>query len=204
LTGDDVLRQAIDALRAGEPVIVPTDTVYGLVAAAEGAAPTGRLYALKGRAPAQPSALMTADLEALLASLPELRGRDEAIVRALLPGPYTLILANPAQRYPWLAGPRPDAIGVRVPDLPRAAARVIGSVGAVASTSANVPGGPDPRSVAEIPAELRDGAGAVVDGGTLPGAPSTVLDFTAAEPRVLRDGAASADAALERVRVALA
>jgi L-threonylcarbamoyladenylate synthase len=203
MTGDDELGRAIDALRAGEPVIVPTDTVYGLVAAAEGPGPTERLYALKGRAPGRPSALMAADLEALLVCVPELRGRDEAIVRALLPGPYTLILANPGRRFPWLGGPRPDAIGVRVPDLQSAAARVIGSVGAVASTSANAPGGPDPHTVADIPAELRSGAGAVVDGGPLPGAPSTVLDFTAAEPRVLREGAAPSAEALATVADAL-
>ena len=194
---------AIDALRAGLPVILPTDTVYGLIASAEGAAPTERLYELKGRSGAQPSALMTADVEALLASLPELRGRDEAIVRALLPGPYTLVLSNPAQRFGWLAGANRQTIGVRVPELPAVAARVIGAVGAVASTSANKPGGADPRSVDDIPADLRTGVGAVVDGGVLPGAPSTVLDFTGAEPHVLREGAAPSAAALERVRDAL-
>lgn len=200
---DDVLQQAIVALRAGEPVIVPTDTVYGLVAAAEGAAPTERLYALKGRAPGQPSALMAADVDALLTCLPELHGRDEAIVRALLPGPYTLILANPGHRYGWLAGLRADAIGVRVPDLPAVAARVVRSVGAVASTSANAPGGPDPRWIEDIPEELRSGAGAIVDGGVLPGAPSTVLDFTAAAPRVVREGAAPSAEALVLVADAL-
>lgn len=203
MTEDAVVRQAIDALRAGEPVIVPTDTVYGLVARAEGSAPTERLYALKGRAPAQPSALMAAGIDALLACLPELDPRDRAIVSALLPGPYTLILANPAERYPWLAGPRPDAIGVRVPRLPDAAAQVIGSVGAVTSTSANLPGGPDPRRIEDVPAELRAGVGAVVDGGDLPGEPSTVLDFTGAEPRVLREGAAPSADALARVADAL-
>jgi L-threonylcarbamoyladenylate synthase len=193
------VEEAIAALRAGEPVILPTDTVYGLVASAEGPEPTERLYALKGREPGQPSALMVADVETLLSLLPELRGRDEAIVRVLLPGPYTLVLSNPARRYGWLAGSRPDTIGVRVPDLPALAARVVRPVGAVTSTSANVPGGPDPRSVAEIPEELREGVGALVDGGVLPGAPSTVLDFTGAEPRIVREGAASGPDALARV-----
>lgn len=203
MSDDEDVRQAVAALRAGEPVILPTDTVYGLVAAADGAGPTERLYALKGRAPGQPSALMAADIDALLACVPELRGRDEAIVRALLPGPYTLILANPAQRFGWLAGPRADAIGVRVPHLPAVAARVVGAVGAVVSTSANLPGGPDPRSLADIPAELRSGAGAVVDGGVLPGEPSTVVDFTGAEPRVLREGAAPSAGVLAQVADAL-
>jgi L-threonylcarbamoyladenylate synthase len=196
MTGDAQLQRAIDSLRAGDSVILPTDTVYGLVAAAEGAAPTEKLYALKGRDPGQPSALLTADLETLLTCLPELRGRPEAIVRALLPGPYTLILSNPGHRYGWLTGTRPDVIGVRVPALSVLAAQVVRSVGAVVSTSANAPGGADPRSVAEIPANLRERVGAVVDGGVLPGTPSTVLDFTAAEPRVLREGAASSADAL--------
>jgi L-threonylcarbamoyladenylate synthase len=196
MTEDAQLRHAIDSLRAGDSVILPTDTVYGLVAAAEGAAPTEKLYELKGRDRSQPSALLTADLETLLTCLPELDGRSEAIVRALLPGPYTLILSNPGRRYGWLTGTRPEAIGVRVPALSALAAQVVRSVGAVVSTSANAPGGPDPRSVGEIPADLRERVGAVVDGGMLPGTPSTVLDFTAAEPRVLREGAASSVAAL--------
>ncbi|MGZ8716533.1 MAG: L-threonylcarbamoyladenylate synthase [Gaiellaceae bacterium] len=203
MSEDAQLQDAVDALLAGEPVILPTDTVYGLVASAEGAAPTERLYSLKGRDPGQPSALMTADVETLLASVPELCGSAEVIIRALLPGPYTLILPNPAQRYAWLTGARPDAIGVRVPDLPPAAAQVVRSVGAVASTSANAPGDPDPRSVEEISVDLRERVGAVVDGGVLPGAPSTVLDFTDVEPRVLREGAAPSAEALVQVADAL-
>ena len=195
--------EAIAALRAGESVILPTDTVYGLCAWAEGNEPTERLYALKGRHAHQPSALLTAEIETLSECLPELSERDLAIVRALLPGPYTLILSNPSGRYRWLTGTNPDAIGVRVPELPEEAARVVAAVGAVASTSANEPGGPNPREVADIPAELRDRVGAIVDVGPLPGSPSTVLDFTVPEPRVVREGAASSAEALARVADAL-
>jgi len=187
---------AAAALRAGEPVILPTDTVYGLCAAADEPAPTGRLYALKGRDPAQPSALLAADLEVLLECVPELHGRGEQIARALLPGPYTLILQNPARRYPWLTGSSPDAIGVRVAQLPDAAAQVLAQVGAVVATSANRPGEPEPRRVEDVPSEFRDAVGAVVDAGELPGRSSTVIDFTGSEPRVLREGAGSVAAAL--------
>lgn len=189
----------VAALHAGQVVILPTDTVYGLFASADGPGPTERLYALKGRDASKPSALMTADVETLLDCIPELQGRSEEIVRALLPGPYTLILSNPARRYRWLTGTTPDAIGVRVPELPAAAALVVSAVGAVASTSANLAGGSDPRTVEEIPAELRDGVAAIVDAGELPGLASTVLDFTGAEPRVVREGAAPAAAAFARV-----
>lgn len=191
------------ALHAGQVVILPTDTVYGLVASADGPEPTERLYALKGREASKPSALMTADVETLLDCVPELQGRMEEIVRTLLPGPYTLILSNPARRYRWLTGTTPDAIGVRVPQLPAAAAGVVSAVGAVVSTSANLAGGPDPRTVEEIPAELRERVAAVVDGGELPGLVSTVLDFTGPEPRIVREGAASAAEALVQAADAL-
>jgi len=190
---------AIAALRAGLPVILPTDTVYGLCASAEGAEPTERLYALKGRDAGKPSALMTADVESLLACVPELG----AVVRALLPGPFTLILPNPARRYGWLTGGTPEAIGVRVPVLPEASRRVLALAGAVVSTSANLAGGPDPRSVGEIALELRERVAAIVDAGPLPGTPSTVLDLTGAEPRVLREGAVPAAEALARAADAL-
>lgn len=195
---------AVIALRGGEPAILPTDTVYGLCASPYGAAPCERLYRLKGREPAKPTALLAADLDALLECLPELRGRAGTIARALLPGSYTLILPNPARRFAWLTGENPYAIGVRVPELPEASAQVLGAVGAVAATSANAAGGPDPRRIDDIPREILEGVGAVVDAGELPGTPSTVLDFTHAEPRVVREGAASSVEALARVVAALA
>jgi len=196
--------EAVQALRAGKPVILPTDTVYGLCASAYSSTPSERLYKLKGRDPQQPTALLAADLDVLFECVPELLGRAGLIARALLPGPYTLILPNPARRYRWITGGNPDAIGVRVPELPTEAEEVVAQVGCVAATSANLPGGPDPRRVDEIPAELLDQVGAVVDAGELPGTPSTVLDFTGREPRVIREGAAPAAEALDRVAAALA
>jgi len=195
---------AVAALRAGEPAILPTDTVYGLCVTSADAAAYGRMARLKGREPAKPTALLAADLDTLLGCVPELRGRAGTIARALLPGPYTLILPNPARRFLWLAGANPFAIGVRVPELPKETAQVLAAVGAVAATSANAAGGPDPRRVDDIPREIRESVGAVVDAGELPGTPSTVLDFTQAEPRVVREGAASSAEALARVVAALA
>ena len=197
------MTDAVEALRAGKPVILPTDTVYGLAVTAERSEPTERMYRLKGRDMLKPSALVTADLDTLLALVPELRGRAGEIARALLPGPYTLILPNPAGRYRWITGETPDALGVRVPDLPDVARRVVEAAGAIVATSANLAGGRDPRTVAEVPQELRDQVAAVVDAGELPGTPSTVIDFTGDEPRVLREGFAPADEALERVRAVL-
>jgi len=198
------MSDAVRALRAGKPVILPTDTVYGLCASAYTSRPAERLYELKGRDAQQPSALLAADLDMLLECVPELRGRAATIARALLPGPYTLVLPNPARRYRWVTGATPEAVGVRVPELPPEAESVVAHIGCVVATSANLAGGPDPRRVDEIPEAILHGVGAVVDAGELPGMPSTVLDFTGTEPRVIREGAASAAAAFERVARALA
>lgn len=175
------MRDAIAALRRGEPVILPTDTVYGLCCDAATREPTERLYALKRRELSQPSALLAAGVDDLLAAVPEL---DAAQLRS---GPFTLILANPARRFPWICGDTPEKLGVRVPDLPAAAAAVVRELGVVVATSANLHAGPDPAAVDDLPPELQELV--VVDVGPLPGTPSTVVDLTGAEPRVLRQGA---------------
>lgn len=195
---DDVAA-AIEALRAGQVVVLPTDTVYGLAADPGSPVSVRRLYALKGRAGTQPTALVAATIDRLLELVPELAGHERTL-RALLPGPYTLVLPNPAGRFAWLCGAGAPTIGVRVPAVAGAGAEVLAAVGAVAATSANLPGDADPRRLADVPTELRAGAAAAVDGGELPGTASTVLDLTRPEPRVLREGAVPADEALARVR----
>jgi L-threonylcarbamoyladenylate synthase len=203
MVGDDAIDAVIDAIRAGHPVLLPTDTVYGLATSADRADYATRVYRLKGRPQTQPSALLAADLETLFDRVPEFRGRSEAIVRELLPGPYTLVLPNPAGRYRWLTGNRSDAIGVRVPELPVAAQQVLSAVGYDMATSANEPGGLDPASLDDVPDRIRAAVAAELDLGLLPGTPSTVIDFTHAQPAVIREGAGSAADAIERVRAAL-
>jgi L-threonylcarbamoyladenylate synthase len=190
---------AVAAVRAGRLAIVPTDTVYGLATTPYSEAPVRALYRAKGREELQPTALVAADLDVLLECVPELRGRSATIARALLPGPYTLVLPNPARRFPWLTGSRAETIGVRVPAVEGAAAAVLAQVGALVATSANLPGGPDPRRLEDVPEELRAKVDAVVDGGDLPGTPSTVLDLTGPEPAVVREGAVPAAEALRVV-----
>jgi L-threonylcarbamoyladenylate synthase len=164
-----VSEAAVAALRAGRAVVLPTDTVYGLCALPEH---EDVLYELKGRDRSKPVALLAADVDALLAAVP---GLDRAVLERYLPGPFTLVFGD---------------VGVRVPELPPAAAEVVREVGVVVATSANVSGGPDPRRVADVPAEIRAACGAIVDAGELPGVPSTVVDLTSGTPRVLRQGAA--------------
>jgi len=191
-----VIDATVAAVRAGDVVILPTDTVYGLCALPERPGAVGRLSKLKERAQDQPIALIASDVGTLLDRLPELDERARTIVHALLPGAYTLVLPNPGRRYRALTGSRPDTIGVRVPVLAGEAREIVARLGAVAATSANLHGGRDPRSVDEIPQQLRAAVAAVVDAGTLPGTASTVVDFSGREPRVLRAGAGDVDRAL--------
>ena len=191
--------EAVSAIRAGEPVILPTDTVYGLCATPYREEPIARLYRLKERPETVPSALLCSDLEMLFECVPELRGRSGVLARAILPGPYTLIFPNPARRFRWLNGLALDTIGVRVPALEGPGREVLEQVGAVAATSANRHRGLDPRRLEDVPAEIRKACGATVDGGELPGKPSTVIDLTGPEPHVVREGAGSAAEALERL-----
>lgn len=163
---------AVEALRAGRAVILATDTVYGLCTLPQH---EDVLYELKGRDRSKPIALLAADVDALLAAVP---GLDRDVLERYLPGPYTLVVPAPG-----------GTVGVRVPELPEASAAVVREVGLVAATSANAAGGPNPRRVADIPEEIREACGAVVDAGELPGVPSTVIDVTGGEPRVLREGA---------------
>jgi L-threonylcarbamoyladenylate synthase len=164
---------AVEALRAGRAIVLPTDTVYGLCALPEF---EQVLFELKGRDRSKPIALLAADVESLLAAVP---GLDRRVLDRYLPGPYTLVVAAPGG----------GNVGVRVPELPAAAAAIVREVGIVAATSANAAGGPNPRRVEDVPDDIRSACGAIVDAGELPGVPSTVLDLTGDEPRVVRAGA---------------
>jgi L-threonylcarbamoyladenylate synthase len=187
------------ALEAGALGLIPTDTVYGLVCIASRRDAALDLYRLKGRPEIQPTAVVAASTDALLGCFPGLDSAVVAGLRALLPGPFTLIIPNPERRFDWLSGARPDTIGVRVPEVEGVVAEVVAKVGVVVATSANLPGGPDPRRLEDVPAAIRDGVAFTVDGGDLPGIPSTVIDLCGGTPAVRRVGAGDPDAALARL-----
>ena len=134
-------------------------------------------------------------LESALRALPELGPRERAALRALLPGPLTLLLPNRARRYPPACGPDPggsDTLGLRVPLLPAQLAALGAFDGPLLQSSANLSGGPDARRLADVPASIRAGADLVLDGGELPGIASTVVDLRDYERsgawRIVRDG----------------
>jgi L-threonylcarbamoyladenylate synthase len=173
-------------IAGGGVVVFPADTVYGLACDPANQDAVTRLYALKGRPPDKPAAVMFFDVDAAVA---DLEPRTQAAARALLPGGVTLLLPNPRRRFPLACGPTPDTLGLRVPDLPRFAGIAI----PVLQSSANQSGGPDARRLDGVPEDIRAGADLVIDGGELPGTPSTVVDLRSYEWDgrfgILREGA---------------
>ncbi|MCW2955451.1 MAG: L-threonylcarbamoyladenylate synthase [Thermoleophilia bacterium] len=174
------------ALDDGAIVVVPTDTVYGLAAHADQPEAVAALYALKGRAADQPTAIAFPTIDALHAAIPELSLRARWAIAALLPGPWTLVVRNPAGRWTWLTGGTPGPIGLRVP---AGALRLP----PVAATSANLAGEPTVREVHELAPGVLEQVACAVDRGPLPPArESTIVDLTAWEVdegpvRVVRD-----------------
>jgi len=171
-----------EVIAAGGIAVVGTDTVYGVCADAADAAAVARLLALKGRPDGKPAAVSFESLAQLLEALPELGERTRAAVRALLPGPLTLLLPNPRRRFPLAGG---ELLGVRV--------LALGAGRPLLLTSANLAGEPEARTLDQVEPALRAGADFTLDAGELPGVPSTVVDLGSLEDggawRIVREGA---------------
>lgn len=195
LTRDDA-RALHDCVAAGGVAVFPTDTVYGLCCDPADERAVARLYELKGRPRERAAAVMFFAFERVLAAVPEIDPVQAAAAARLLPGPVTVLLDNPGRRWAAACGGDERTLGLRVPALPTPLAALASLPGPLLQSSANLSGAQDARSVAEIPEIIRRGAGLVLDGGTLPGVPSTVVDLrgvgSGAEHSVLREGALSA------------
>ena len=191
-------------IAVGGVALFPADTVYGLATEPESREGVDRLYRLKGRAADMPAAVMFFDLELALAALPELGPRTREAVECLLPGALTLLLPNPARRFPLACGPEPERLGLRVPLLEGELASLSGVSWPVLQSSANRSGGPDAARVADVDEELRAGVDLILDGGELPGTPSTVVDLTSYEQdgswEVVREGAIPREAVVRCLR----
>jgi L-threonylcarbamoyladenylate synthase len=129
-----------------------------------------------------------------LETLTELEPQVRAAAERLLPGAVTLLVPNPAHRFPLACGPDPGTLGLRVPAFPPALQALRGVAWPVLQSSANLAGGPDARTVDAVPAGIRREADLVLDGGPLPGTPSTVIDLRGYEAdgtwSIVRQGAA--------------
>jgi len=180
-------------IAVGGIAVFPADTVYGLACDPDDREAVQRLYMLKRRRPDKPAAVMFFSLELALAALAEIGPRTRGALEALLPGGVTLLLPNPARRYPLACANDPGTLGLRVPEWPPALAALGDVRWPVLQTSANAAGGRDARTLADVPEFMRAHTDLVLDGGELPGTPSTVVDLREYEERlrwsIVRPGA---------------
>ena len=180
-------------MSVGGVAVFPADTVYGLACDPDNKVAVQRLYTLKRRSFGKPSAVMFFDVSLALSALPELGERTREALLRLLPGAVSVLLPNPAGRFPLACGDDPSTLGLRVPVVPVLA----GVRWPVLQSSANRAGGPDPRRLQDVPELLRRSADLVIDGGELPGTPSTVVDLRLYESdgswEVVRAGAVGYD-----------
>jgi tRNA threonylcarbamoyl adenosine modification protein (Sua5/YciO/YrdC/YwlC family) len=161
------------AIRGGGLAVFPADTVYGIACSPVDEFAVERLYLLKRRPKSKPSGVMFFGVEAALAALPTLGPETRSAVGQLLPGGLTLLLPNPSGQFPLACGDDLSTLGVRVPDVPLLADVTV----PVLQSSANVAGGPDPRRLEDVPELIKAAVDLVLDGGELPGTPSTVVDM---------------------------
>jgi L-threonylcarbamoyladenylate synthase len=191
--GPDAARSALEGTIArGGVAVFPADGLYGLACDPLNADAIARIHQLKGRDDGKPSAVLYFSglvMRELLRSLDE---GAKAAVAALLPGPVTLVVANPERRYPLACREDPERLGLRLIEGPLA-----GAACPLFQTSANRSGEPAPGAFTEVPDQIVAGADLAIDGGALTGAPSTVVDVTAIESgrwTILREGGLSAEA----------
>ena len=187
----EALARASALLRQGELVVFPTDTVYGVGVDAFNPAAVDRLYRVKQRDLEKGIPILISDLTILpqvTAGLPERhRAALQALITRYWPGPLTLILPR---RLDLPANLSPNVgVAVRLPNHDAVRRLIRAAGGAIAASSANLSGEPPACTAEEAIAIFQGRVAAVVDGGRTPGgAPSTILDFTGAQPELLRAG----------------
>jgi L-threonylcarbamoyladenylate synthase len=196
--GAAVARGALErSVGEGRVVVFPADTLYGLACDPLNPDAVERIQAIKGRGERKPSAVMYFSPLAMRELVSGLGPRAGQAVGALLPGPVTLVVANPEHRYPLACREDPERLGVRLIQGPLA-----GTMAPVFQTSANRSGDSAPARFDEIDARILEAADLAIDAGELIGEPSTVVDVTRVDTKgtweVLREGALPA-AEIERL-----
>ena len=186
--GAEAVRTALERTIAGGGVVLfPADGLYGLACDPLDAAAIERIHRIKGRDDGKPAAVLYFSPLAMRELVEGLGPRTRDAVAALLPGPVTLVLANPHGRYPLACREDRAKLGIRLIGGPLA-----GAMCPLFQTSANLSGEPAPGSFEDVPAAILAAVDLAIDGGALTGLPSTVVDLTRfdadGEWKVLREG----------------
>jgi L-threonylcarbamoyladenylate synthase len=190
---------AVNALRRGELVVLPTDTVYGVAARPDLASATARLFEAKGRPRDLSLPVLVADREDA-ARVAALDARARRLADRFWPGGLTLVVLRAEASRAWDLGEDRDTVGLRVPDHD-ATRTILREAGPLAVTSANRSGEPTPPTCEGVRADLQDAVAVYVcDDARPPGPPSTVVDLTGEDPKVLREGALEPGAVLAALR----
>jgi L-threonylcarbamoyladenylate synthase len=179
-------------IAAGGVTLFPADGLYGLACDPLDQKAIERIHRIKGRDDGKPSAVLYFSPLAMRELVEGLGERTKAAFGALLPGPVTVIVANPERRYPLACREDAERLGLRLISGPLA-----GAMCPIFQTSANRSGEPAPAHFADVPREILTAVDVAIDGGTLAGLPSTVVDLTKIDTeggwKILREGALESD-----------
>jgi len=189
----DLLLPAVDILKADGVIAYPTETVYGLGASMFSERAVERIFDIKCRQPSNPISVMVNSIQAALQLTHSVSTQAATLMKTYWPGPLTLVFKASAEVPPYLHGTN-NKIGVRFPDHAISTALVTLLQGAITSTSANRTGLPAATSAADVATALANDVDLIIDAGTTSlQVPSTVIDVSGTEMRLLRAGAISSD-----------
>lgn len=184
-------RRAVEALREGQLVVAPTDTVYGVYADVRQGPAVERFFATRGATWDAPPPVLLDNPRFTTAVVQEVSESGERLMAAYWPGPLTLLLA-PKEGIDWVLGEDATAVAIRMPAEPLAL-QVLSDVGPLACTAACLAGGPPPSTAAQARSQLGDQVAVYVEDGPRTATPSTMVDLTRGGASVVREAAIAAE-----------
>lgn len=191
------VEKAIAALKAGELAVLPTETVYGIFADATNEAAVQKLYAVKGRPVEKALNMNVADYDTILKYSLHQPAYLEKLVQTFLPGPLTIILEASPEVPEWIHVGK-TTVGFRMPSIP-ATQEVIKALGVLVGPSANLTGSPSPRFYDDLTSAILDKAAVALQDDSVYGLDTTILDLSGEMPKILRQGAITAQELLDAV-----
>ncbi|MGF2925052.1 L-threonylcarbamoyladenylate synthase [Lactococcus garvieae] len=191
------VEKAIAALKAGELAVLPTETVYGIFADATNEAAVQKLYAVKGRPVEKALNMNVADYDTILKYSVHQPAYLEKLVQTFLPGPLTIILEASPEVPEWIHVGK-TTVGFRMPSIP-ATQEVIKALGVLVGPSANLTGSLSPRFYDDLTSAILDKAAVALQDDSVYGLDTTILDLSGEMPKILRQGAITAQELLDAV-----
>ncbi|NHJ00263.1 threonylcarbamoyl-AMP synthase [Lactococcus garvieae] len=191
------VEKAIAALKAGELAVLPTETVYGIFADAANEAAVQKLYAVKGRPVEKALNMNVSDYDTILKFSVHQPAYLEKLVQTFLPGPLTIILEASPEVPEWIHVGK-TTVGFRMPSI-SATQEVIKALGVLVGPSANLTGSPSPRFYEDLTSAILDKAAVALQDDSVSGLDTTILDLSGEKPKILRQGAITAQQLLDAV-----